>query len=52
MLVKQGDPMPPLSAYPKEVQQTWIRILMKAAKRRMEREAGAAGQQRTAAGSP
>lgn len=38
MWIKPGDPMPPLSAYPKEVQDLWARILTKAAKRALEEQ--------------
>lgn len=40
-----GQQSPPLSAYPKEVQDTWIRIFTNAARRRLAREAAEAKAQ-------
>ena len=39
MLVGPGETPPPLSAYPKEVQETWRRIILNVAKRKVAREA-------------
>lgn len=48
MIVRSPEDMPPLSYFPKETQELVMRILIKAAKRRMQCEKDAASAQSTA----